>query len=114
MSKPTAEDMLGSSTRREQRRLNTALVRMRPTASGVLGFLALLSAFALGFWQGRAFLAVDGCLDKGGSFDYLAGICDFTFNHPAHVALNLGALGLSFVLFGFGVFLLLRRRAHAG
>jgi hypothetical protein len=27
-------------------------------------------------------LAVDSCLDLGGSFDYVAGICDFSKSHP--------------------------------
>jgi hypothetical protein len=30
---------------------------------------------------GREFLAVDGCLDAGGSFDYLKQTCDFSQNH---------------------------------
>ena len=43
MSKPTAEDMLGSSARRAQRRLNTALVAMRHRLF-VLGVLICLSS----------------------------------------------------------------------
>jgi hypothetical protein len=30
----------------------------------------------------RELLAVDTCLDRGGSFDYSAGRCDFNQNHP--------------------------------
>jgi hypothetical protein len=28
------------------------------------------------------FVAVDGCLDAGGSYDYLSSACDFADNHP--------------------------------
>ena len=47
MSKPTADDMLGSSARRAQRRLNTALGRMSPTEwrAWFLAPLAVVGAF---------------------------------------------------------------------
>jgi hypothetical protein len=30
----------------------------------------------------REFLAVDSCLDGGGSFDYAVAVCDHAANHP--------------------------------
>jgi hypothetical protein len=86
---------------------------MRSTVSGAIGVISLLLASGIGAWQVRAFLAVDACLDDGGSFDYLVGICDFAANHPAHPAINLAALGLSLLWFCFGIFVLRRGRAHA-
>jgi hypothetical protein len=46
VSKPTAEDMLGSSARRAQRRLNTALGRMKRYFAGLAFVSALLSGCA--------------------------------------------------------------------
>ena len=34
-------------------------------------------------WQPASIIfAVDTCLDQGGSFDYVAGACDFDRSHP--------------------------------
>ena len=49
----------------------------------VLMLLALL-------WFGRQFLAVDACLDSGGSYDYEAETCDYSVNHPSASELKSG------------------------
>jgi hypothetical protein len=46
--------------------------------AGILGVLAVL--IAAPFLS--EFLAVDGCLDSGGSFDYTANACDDQTSHP--------------------------------
>jgi hypothetical protein len=60
------------------------LLRADPSRLGVwlLVLVALVAASFLGL---RAFRAVqiDACLDRGGSFDYEAGVCDFDRSHPA-------------------------------
>ncbi len=43
--------------------------------------LVLVAAYLV--WQPVShFFAVDACLDQGGSFDYVAGACDFERSHP--------------------------------
>ena len=53
------------------------------------------------------FLAVDSCLDMGGSFDYDKSICDFRVNHPyqpyPHVPYSIAAA----IIIGIGVILVL-------
>ncbi len=45
--------------------------------------VALLSVAALLFWQHISMLiASDGCLDSGGSYDYVAQACDHVVSHP--------------------------------
>jgi hypothetical protein len=66
------------------------------------------------------FLAIDTCLDRGGSFDYDRMQCDYEQNHPyvsfsarhpvlAPTFLPLAGLGASFA--GVGAFLVFRRSA---
>lgn len=65
----------------------------------------------------RIWLAIDTCLDRGGSFNYVAAACDFQRNHPyrpeaitapwvspAGTAMASGILlpGLGLLLFGTG------------
>ena len=62
----------------------------------------------------REFLAMDSCLDGGGSFDYLAATCDHAENHPYAPFATRHPLGIPMALAG-GVFatvgLLLWRRS---
>jgi hypothetical protein len=56
---------------------------MRPKIPLVLMGSLLLVAAAILIWPNiSAFFASDGCLDSGGSYDYLAGRCDYHRNHP--------------------------------
>ena len=48
-------------------------------AIGVVGAVAL-TWFA--YPRVAQFLAVDDCLDRGGSYDYANNVCDFVRNHP--------------------------------
>jgi hypothetical protein len=48
----------------------------------LIGIAMLLVAAAVAWVPLNRFLAVDSCLDGGGSFDYSNGICDFEQNHP--------------------------------
>jgi len=48
-------------------------------------FVIVIGTLVLGAVVGpytREFLAVDRCLDGGGSFDYAVGDCDHKENHP--------------------------------
>jgi hypothetical protein len=48
----------------------------------VIGALLLISAAILIWPNVSAFFASDGCLDSGGSYDYVASRCDYVQNHP--------------------------------
>ena len=50
----------------------------------------LLTVFAAWFFFPVVpeFLAVDSCLDRGGSFDYVLSVCDFSRNHPSITILS--------------------------
>jgi len=72
-----------------------------------IAVLAVALAFAWPF--AVEFVAVDRCLDAGGSFDYKSGQCDFKTNHPSiglwerhgvflMIAVALGAVGCGLLL----------------
>jgi hypothetical protein len=47
-----------------------------------LVILGIVLVGATGFRYARECLAVDACMDAGGSFDYLTAACDHQQNHP--------------------------------
>jgi hypothetical protein len=55
---------------------------MKQRTLTLLGVALLLAAVAFAWTPVSDFLAVDSCLDAGGSFDYANGICDFERSHP--------------------------------
>lgn len=72
---------------------------MSRTSIRLSGIALLLVTGAAAFVPLRTFLAVDSCLDAGGSFDYSKGRCDFQMSHPheshllsSPVTLGVGAL----------------------
>jgi hypothetical protein len=48
----------------------------------VAGAILILVAGYLAWQPVSLFLAVDGCMDQGGSFDYVTQTCDFETSHP--------------------------------
>jgi len=51
----------------------------------VLGFLFGITLLFFAVWVLTLFInwaEVDDCLDRGGSYDYESGRCDFDVNHP--------------------------------
>lgn len=54
---------------------------MRPLWLVIAVIFALVAGFAVMPFV-EEFLAVDECLDAGGSFNYLRGSCDFAMSHP--------------------------------
>ena len=75
---------------------------------------ALVIAAAVAWPFAAELLAVDRCLDAGGSFDYKTGQCDFKLTHASigiwerHGVSLLVAVGLAAV----SCALLLRRKSH--
>jgi hypothetical protein len=50
----------------------------------VLGGLVALGMALLVLWPViRDFIAIDGCIDGGRSFDYVRSVCDMSANHPS-------------------------------
>jgi hypothetical protein len=47
----------------------------------VAGVILILAAGYLAWQPVSLFFAVDGCMDQGGSFDYLTRACDFERSH---------------------------------
>jgi hypothetical protein len=47
-----------------------------------IGIALVLGAVAVAWSPLSTFFAVDSCLDAGGSFDYVKGVCDYTRSHP--------------------------------
>jgi hypothetical protein len=80
--------------------------------SAVVLVLALAVPVAL---YARELLAVDRCMDHGGSFDYAAGTCDFSISHPivSFESRNQGVLVGSAITSLLAVGLLARRRKEA-
>ena len=77
------------------------------------GIALLLAAGTIALLPLRGFLAVDSCLDGGGSFDYANGVCDFKENHPfasprIPVSVFLGG-GIALAALGAGLLLFSRR-----
>lgn len=76
--------------------------------------LLLLVLLPLAVISLRETLAVDGCLDAGGSYDYKAGECDMTTSHSYEPFMDRHGvlIGATLVaLIGAGVAVWLRRRA---
>jgi hypothetical protein len=79
-----------------------------------LRLVLVLTLLPLAFVFLRESLAVDGCLDSGGSYDYQHGRCDLTRSHTYEPFLDrhavlLGATAVA--LAGAATAVLLRRRA---
>ena len=80
----------------------------------ILVLLGLVLAVPGVATYGREILAVDSCLDSGGSFDYVQGVCDHQQTHHVvpfrrrHVLPTYGAT-LGGVLVVAGISMLLRR-----
>ncbi len=72
----------------------------------VAGVTLLVAAMAL-IWRSMAeFIAVDACLDRGGSYNYATGVCDFTESHPFAPQPRTASLWLA-LAFGAGELVLL-------
>jgi hypothetical protein len=54
-----------------------ALERMKSHIARLLDVVLILSALALMWSPFVTYLAVDGCLDAGGSFNYALNVCAF-------------------------------------
>jgi hypothetical protein len=90
---------------------------MARTAVRLLGIALLLAAVFIASAPLRTQLAVDSCLDSGGSFDYAAGACDHQktylgerYTAPAYVA--WAAAGV--LAFAGGLLLVFSRRLSSG
>ena len=84
--------------------------------SSVWAVAAVFACFAAVVFLSE-FVAVDGCLDRGGSYDYVAQTCDFTVSHeyvPFGVRHPILARGFPVGIIGVvgGVFVVLWRRAE--
>ena len=55
---------------------------MPRSRSKVIGIALLLLAAIVAWPAASEFVAVDACLDAGGSFNYVVGACDFQQSHP--------------------------------
>jgi len=56
---------------------------MKSKAVKFLPSVVLLAIALLLAWpQAQQFLAVDACLDSGGSYNYAVGVCDHQASHP--------------------------------
>jgi hypothetical protein len=80
---------------------------MKSRITRLLGLVLILSALALMWSPFVTYLAVDGCLDAGGSFYYELNVCDFEGSHPyeprddmvrTSLACLLGLLGAALVI----------------
>ena len=93
--------------------LNTALGCMKDMPRlRIVGWLVVVLAVALLVLEARTFVAVDRCLDSGGSFDHELFRCDHIRNHPGRALGGLPVLGVVALLIGGGLVLTGRRR-HA-
>jgi hypothetical protein len=88
---------------------------MRPKFPLVLVGALLLIAAAILIWPNvSTFFASDACLDSGGSYDYVAGQCDHSINHPFLPFYRTWTFWLSAIAAGLGSWLLGRAYAtHA-
>ncbi len=85
---------------------------MSLTNQRVIGAILLLAATALVAWQAWRFLAVDACLDLGGSYDYVLGTCDLINTHRYQSWVEVVLLGTASLLASVGTWLLVRDRSH--
>jgi hypothetical protein len=78
----------------------------------LLGVCTLLSVGAL--WRlADDYAALDSCLDRGGSFEYVRSVCDFSSNHPAVSIFSWrGVFITAALVFGFPVALAVMQRLH--
>lgn len=76
---------------------------MKNRAMLAIGVALMLGAVAVIWFPLSTFLAVDSCLDAGGSFDYAVGLCDFDNAHPYEPRNNTTRLSLALVLALAGV-----------
>ena len=100
---------LALQSRRRASRISHSYVYM-------LGAVVALGLALVMLWPViRDFVAIDRCLDGGGSFDYVESVCDMSANHP-HLSLPeyQGFRVVAAVVFGIPGALLLRaaRRSH--
>ena len=58
-----------------------------------VGMALVLGAVAVAWSPLNTFLAVDSCLDAGGSFDYVKDVCDYTNSHPYLARDNTARVG---------------------
>lgn len=88
----------------------TGFKRMPPRPALILaGSLMLVLATAMIWYLPAEHLAVDSCLDYGGSYDYIVGACDLIESHPYLPILHRHGFRIA----GFAVFLLLGLAAFA-
>jgi len=80
----------------------------------LLGVALMLTAAALVWSPVSTFLAVDSCLDAGGSFDYSSYECDFESSHPYVPEDHSTRLGLAFALASAGVAVAIVGRYRGG
>ena len=80
----------------------------------LFGVALMLSAVALVWSPVATFLAVDGCLDSGGSFNYAFHECDFESSHPYAPENNSARLRLAFALALAGVAVTILGRYRRG
>jgi hypothetical protein len=81
----------------------------------VLAAVSALTALGFAYAVVQSFLAVDRCLDSGGSFNYVASACDTVTNHPSVGFLEgngLGVTGTFVFALAAACLLLVARRAR--
>jgi hypothetical protein len=79
------------------------LERMSRPLARLIG-VGLLAFAGILLWQPvNDFLAVDRCLDAGGSYDYAKQVCDFNISHPIQSSRVTFWEGLGIVLVGLGI-----------
>jgi hypothetical protein len=64
----------------------------------IVGVALMLCAVALAWSPVGTLLAVDSCLDAGGSFNYAAGVCDFDHSHAYTAQGNSACFSVAAVL----------------
>ena len=55
---------------------------MNLSPAKIVGIAMLVAAVVMGWPATSEFFAVDACLDAGGSFNYVLGICDLKVSQP--------------------------------
>ncbi|CAN5180106.1 hypothetical protein BH24GEM2_BH24GEM2_07700 [soil metagenome] len=88
---------------------------MRPNVRWRLLGVLFLAASAFLLWPYvSAFLAVDTCLDSGGSYNYVTSTCDFHQSHPSRSFYESVTFWAGIVLGLLGLWAIARRSvAHA-
>jgi hypothetical protein len=95
-------------------------LRRRPLGAHrarVLAGASALTALAFAYALFHRFMAVDSCLDSGGSFNYVSSVCDTATNHSSIGFLVDNGLGVTgafvFALVAACLLLVARRAKHA-